>query len=93
MRSVWPTEIKMFLTKDGDGHPAGSDRSAHYVGNGTLIGAAVLRGGPRDAEDVDDPIWKSLFHLNCLRSLWGGRERQYGMAAEWNKANLTQDCP
>lgn len=64
----------MFLTKDGDGHPTGSDRSAQYVSDGTLIGAAVQRGGPRDTEDVDDPIWKSLFHLNCLCSLWGERK-------------------
>lgn len=70
MRSV----RSKFLTKDGDGGPVGSDHSTQEVGDGTLIGAAVLRGGPWDTEDVDDPIRKSLFHLNCLCSLLGERK-------------------
>lgn len=57
------------LTEDGDSHAADSDLSADFVGDGALVGAAVLRGGLWDTEGVDDPVRKSLFHLNCTHSL------------------------
>lgn len=57
------------LTEDGDSRYADSDLSADFVGDGALVGAAVLRGGLWDTEGVDDPVRKGLFHLNCVHSL------------------------
>lgn len=81
------------LTKDGDGRPAGSDRSAHDVGDGALIGAAVLRGGSWDAEDVDDPIRKSLFHLNRLHSLRTETEIMGLLPTGVKQICVIQHCP
>lgn len=67
-----PEEINLkhgWLTKDIHSHSAGSDLSAQYVGDWTLIGAAVLRCGLWYTKRVDDRLWKSVFHLNCVDSL------------------------
>lgn len=56
------------LTKDGDGHLFDFDLTVS-VCDRALIGAAVLRGGSWDTEDVNDPVGKSLFHLNGVYSL------------------------
>lgn len=61
------------LTKDGHSDAADSDLSTTLVGDGTLVGAAVLRGGFREAKGVDDPVGKTLFHLDCMHSLWEER--------------------
>lgn len=57
------------LTEDGHGDAADPDLSTELMGDGTLVGAAVLRGGFREAEGVDDPVGKTLFHLDCMHSL------------------------
>lgn len=57
------------LTEDSDSHTADSDLPADFVSDGALVDAIVLRGGLGDAEGVDDPVRKSLFHLNCAHSL------------------------
>lgn len=56
-------------TEDGDRHTADSDFSAELVRYGALVRAAVLRGGMWDTQGVDDPVWESLFQLNCTHSL------------------------
>lgn len=56
-------------TEDGDRRTADSDFSAEFVCDGALVGAAVLRGGMWDTQGVDDPVWESLFQLNCTHSL------------------------
>lgn len=39
------------------------------MGDGALVGAAVLRGGFEDNEGVDDVVRKGLFSVNGLHSL------------------------
>lgn len=57
------------LTEDGHGDTAGSDLSADFVGDGALVGAAILSGGFLEAECVDNLVRKNLLHLSCIHSL------------------------
>lgn len=65
----YPGNLSGRLTKDSNSHAADFDPATQCVGDGALIGAAVLNGGLKDIECVDDLVRSSLFHLNCIHSL------------------------
>lgn len=68
------------LTEDSDSNAVGSDLSAEWVGDGALVGAAVLSSRLWDTEGVDDPVRKNLLLLNCIHSL---KEEKRNLRSYW----------
>lgn len=84
---------KRKLTEDSQRHAASSHLPADLMGDGALVGAAVLRGGFDDKEGVDDVVMKGLSRVNGFRSLREEKKSRYRLQTAMKQTVLTRYTP